>query len=485
MPGERMYPILPCPDIDEAIAFYEALGFKRTYRQVRPNPHAVVARDDMHIHLGGIDGFDPEQSYASVIIVVPDPDALYASFAAGLRAAFGKLPVAGIPRMVRPRKRWGTVYGFSVVDVGGNWLRFSKLGDSEEATEESAPGWRASWTSRPGSRTRTATMPGRWRPSSGRSRGTRMRRRSTGCGRSCTGRSWPCGWIARSSRDRRWPRRGRCRWSRGARGRGRGGRARPGAHPRGLTPPIVAPGIHVGLKSGWSTRSSVTRSAFGASSRAADSPNSFAGDSPANREPALRGIPACAAPVAVRPYGDDALAAAASRRARRARGPGRQRPLAESGRARPADREAVGRRWADRVPAAPGGGGGGGRAARGAARWFAGPARSGGGGADGGRVCGRQVDGRRDMGVRMGPRDGAVAARRDLAPGRGAPARGGRQRSDRLARDPGGAASPCGSPRDAGRSRGDRRASPPGSPVPRLRCSPGWPASRPRRPRRR
>jgi catechol 2,3-dioxygenase-like lactoylglutathione lyase family enzyme len=140
MPGERMYPILPCPDIDEAIAFYEALGFRRTYRQLRPNPYAVVARDDMHIHLGGIEGFDPEQSYASVIIVVPDPDALYASFASGLRAAYGKLPVAGVPRMVRPRKRWGTVYGFSVVDVGGNWLRFSKLGASEAEDEEAEPG---------------------------------------------------------------------------------------------------------------------------------------------------------------------------------------------------------------------------------------------------------------------------------------------------------------------------------------------------------
>ena len=140
MPDERMYPILPCPDIDEAIAFYAALGFAKTYRQVRPNPHAVVARDDMAIHLAGIEGFDPAGSYASVIIVVPDPDALYESFAAGLRDAFGKLPVTGIPRMVRPRKRWGTVYGFSVVDVGGNWLRFSKLGASEEEGEEEAPG---------------------------------------------------------------------------------------------------------------------------------------------------------------------------------------------------------------------------------------------------------------------------------------------------------------------------------------------------------
>lgn len=35
-------PLLPCADIDEAVSFYEALGFRRTYRQVRPNPYAVV-----------------------------------------------------------------------------------------------------------------------------------------------------------------------------------------------------------------------------------------------------------------------------------------------------------------------------------------------------------------------------------------------------------------------------------------------------------
>lgn len=135
-----MYPILPCPDLDEAIEFYEALGFKRTFRQIRPYAAGVVERGDMAIHLGGIDGFDPAQSYASVIIVVPDPDALYASFAAGLRAKYGRLPVAGIPRIVRPRKRWGTVYGFSLVDVGGNWLRISRIGDREAEPDEVEPG---------------------------------------------------------------------------------------------------------------------------------------------------------------------------------------------------------------------------------------------------------------------------------------------------------------------------------------------------------
>ena len=136
MANERTYPCLPCADLDGSIAFYESLGFKRTYRQVRPNPYAVVAREDLQIHLFGIDGFDPAESYGSAIVVVPDPDSLYADFAAGLRKSYGKLPVAGIPRTLRPRKKYGTVRGFTVVDPGGNWLRISKLGESEQ--EDSA-----------------------------------------------------------------------------------------------------------------------------------------------------------------------------------------------------------------------------------------------------------------------------------------------------------------------------------------------------------
>ena len=141
MSGELTFPILPCRDLDESIAFYEMLGFERTYRQLRPNPYGVVVLDDLQIHLAGIDGFVPEDSYGSVIVVVPDADALYASFARRLRSGLGKLPSAGIPRILRPRKRHGTVRGFSVVDPGGNWLRISTLGDNEpERGEETTTG---------------------------------------------------------------------------------------------------------------------------------------------------------------------------------------------------------------------------------------------------------------------------------------------------------------------------------------------------------
>ena len=140
MANERTYPCLPCSDIDQAIAFYEALGFTHTYRQLKPNPYAVVGREEIQIHLFGMPNFNPADSYGTVIIVVPDPDALYQAFATGLRTAYKKLPVEGIPRILRPRKKFGTVRGFSVVDVGGNWLRISKLGDTEEAAEEKTTG---------------------------------------------------------------------------------------------------------------------------------------------------------------------------------------------------------------------------------------------------------------------------------------------------------------------------------------------------------
>lgn len=141
MANERTYPMLPCADIDVAIAFYEHLGFTKTYRQVRPNPSAVVALEDIHIHLFGIDGFNPANSYGSVIITVPDADALYQAFAAGLRQQYGKLPVQGIPRLLRPRKKYGTVSGFSVVDPGGNWLRVYQQGAEEESeADEEASG---------------------------------------------------------------------------------------------------------------------------------------------------------------------------------------------------------------------------------------------------------------------------------------------------------------------------------------------------------
>jgi catechol 2,3-dioxygenase-like lactoylglutathione lyase family enzyme len=136
MTGERAYPIFPCPDLDEALEFYRDLGFSVVYVQKRPYPAAAVARGDLQIHLSGIAGFDPAASYASAIITVDDPDAWHDAFTSGLKAARGRVPTAGIPRVLRVRRKAGTATGFSVVDVGGNWLRFYRTGASEDEDQD-------------------------------------------------------------------------------------------------------------------------------------------------------------------------------------------------------------------------------------------------------------------------------------------------------------------------------------------------------------
>lgn len=133
MAGERTYAILPCRTLDEIVPFYEALGFAVAYRQERPNPYLVVRREDLQLHFAAVEGFDPEASYGSVIVVVPDAEALHREFAAGLRAALGAVPAGGIPRLLRPRRKRGTASGFSVVDPAGNWLRFYREGDADDA----------------------------------------------------------------------------------------------------------------------------------------------------------------------------------------------------------------------------------------------------------------------------------------------------------------------------------------------------------------
>jgi catechol 2,3-dioxygenase-like lactoylglutathione lyase family enzyme len=139
VPTELTIPGLPCRDLDDVLPFYTALGFEVTYRQQRPNPFAAVRRGGIQLHFFGVPGFDPADSMGSVVVLVPDTVALHGAFAAGLRAEFGKVPVSGIPRMTRPRRKQGAPGGFSVVDPGGNWLRISKLGDVDGADTGDEP----------------------------------------------------------------------------------------------------------------------------------------------------------------------------------------------------------------------------------------------------------------------------------------------------------------------------------------------------------
>ncbi len=143
MANESMVPLLPCASIDEIGDFAAALGFEVTYRQTRPNPYLALRREGIDLHYFGIEGFRPEDSYGSCLVVVDDTEPLYDAWAAGLRAAHGRLPLSGFPRITRPRRRANAdgLSGFSLVDPSGNWIRVVRraadgpAGDTVDAAE--------------------------------------------------------------------------------------------------------------------------------------------------------------------------------------------------------------------------------------------------------------------------------------------------------------------------------------------------------------
>lgn len=122
----RTIPLLPCADIDDIEPFFAALGFRTTYRQVRPYAALGLNGHGFDLQYYGLDGHTPESSHSSCLVIVDDTGPIWEEFAAGLREVYGRLPIKGFPRITRPRVRKNAdgLSGFSLVDPAGNWLRF-------------------------------------------------------------------------------------------------------------------------------------------------------------------------------------------------------------------------------------------------------------------------------------------------------------------------------------------------------------------------
>lgn len=80
--------------------------------------------------------YDPTQSYSTCYIVTTDVDALYDAFRSGLRAALGKVPSRGLPRIGPLKDMSYGVRQFLLTDPGGNTLRIGQpISDSFAHTE--------------------------------------------------------------------------------------------------------------------------------------------------------------------------------------------------------------------------------------------------------------------------------------------------------------------------------------------------------------
>jgi hypothetical protein len=120
---ETTIPILPCRTIQPVVDFYTALGFTVTFQQKSPNPYAAVELGGIQLHFFALKHYEPTESYSTCYVRTDDVDGLYEAFRAGLKAAYGKIPTRGLPRIGTLKD---TSYGtrqFLMTDPGGNCLR--------------------------------------------------------------------------------------------------------------------------------------------------------------------------------------------------------------------------------------------------------------------------------------------------------------------------------------------------------------------------
>jgi hypothetical protein len=134
--GALTIPVLPCISLPETLTFYRTLGFDVTHQQTKPNVYAATSRGDIHLHFVGVKGLNPAEAYSTCLVLVPEIEGLYQSFADALRQLYGKLPTTGQPRMTRLRKGQSR---FTVVDVAGNSVIFIKQGAPDDYDEGAAP----------------------------------------------------------------------------------------------------------------------------------------------------------------------------------------------------------------------------------------------------------------------------------------------------------------------------------------------------------
>ncbi|QDQ14594.1 bleomycin resistance protein [Streptomyces spectabilis] len=136
--AEKTIPLLPCPSIQPVVDFYTALGFETTYLQKSPYAYAVVERGSVELQFFGMKQYDPAASYSGCYVLTDDVDALYATFRAGLKAAYGKVPRRGLPRIGPLKDMSYGVRQFLMTDPAGNCIRVGQQ-LSEDQSHRPAP----------------------------------------------------------------------------------------------------------------------------------------------------------------------------------------------------------------------------------------------------------------------------------------------------------------------------------------------------------
>ncbi|UJW34953.1 VOC family protein [Saccharothrix sp. AJ9571] len=123
---EKTIPLLPCVSIAETLDFYRPLGFEVTYQQKAPIVYAAIAFDDVELHFFVLKGLVPQDNFSTCYVLTDRVDVLYERFTGGLRAALGKVPSRGMPRVNPLKNLRSGARQFIVIDPSGNYVRIGQ-----------------------------------------------------------------------------------------------------------------------------------------------------------------------------------------------------------------------------------------------------------------------------------------------------------------------------------------------------------------------
>ncbi|MFC8831129.1 bleomycin resistance protein [Streptomyces sp. NPDC057137] len=137
--AEKTIPLLPCQTIQPVVDFYSALGFEITFIQKSPYAYAVVERGDVELQFFGMKKYEPTESFSGCYVLTDDVDGTHTAFRAGLKAAYGKVPTRGLPRIGPVKEMSYGVRQFLMTDPGGNTIRIGQPNDAESDGHHQPP----------------------------------------------------------------------------------------------------------------------------------------------------------------------------------------------------------------------------------------------------------------------------------------------------------------------------------------------------------
>jgi hypothetical protein len=124
--SESVVPLFPCTSLGETLEFYETLGFEVVYQQEDPYLYAVIRRGEVVVHFSKLTTWHTKNAVS--LVFVPKVGPYHRAFADALRAKYGRVPTAGLPRITRLRTGQTRFHTF---DPSGNVLLFIDRNEPE------------------------------------------------------------------------------------------------------------------------------------------------------------------------------------------------------------------------------------------------------------------------------------------------------------------------------------------------------------------